>query len=1278
MNYTPTISILQYNVRKSKDIVMASLLRDPKTHEYDILAIQEPWRNPFMATTHHPAKDVFDLYCPGGTEDGPTRVCFFVNRRIDSSKIQFKEHTRDLCSITLMLEGEQQLSIYNVYNPPQHTAQQSVLPHVCALLDKHSEDELVLLGDFNLHHPLWGGPDVQTIEAEAVDLITMLEEYALYTTLAPGTITYRERQLHSSIDQCFVTVGLVERVIRSEVEEELDHDSDHLPISTILDVAAPSASTAPKKNWKKLDGEAYNKALEENLPPLRRPATKTALDRYTEEVITAIQKAIEKAVPQTRISSKSKEGWDEECRGALAEAKRLKRVHNQFNTEETWEAYRLARNHKARTIRKALRDKHREQVETAAESPEGLWKIAKWARTRETQSARTTPAIEHPETQREITEPRDKAELFKDVFFPAPPEANLDDVRDAEYRGQIELPPITEKEIEDAIRAASPLKGPGPDGITNKAIQAGKAQLMAHMLRIFNQSIKLSYCPAHFRRSLTAVLRKPGKDNYTKPKSYRPIALLNTIGKIMDAIISQRLNYLVETYQLLPPTHIGGRKKRSTEHALHAVTEKIYKAWNQRKTHVASLLLLDVSGAFDNVSHTRLLHNLRKRRIDEKTVRWIASFLDDRHTRIRIDGFTSTQYATSTGIPQGSPLSPILYLFYNADLIEMCKQEANVLPTGYIDDIAILAWAETTEETCDILAKTLQKAQQWANTHASVFAPDKFQLTHFTRTRKKIDMNHPVQTIWGEIKPRPNCKYLGLTMDAKLTWKPHIEEIRRKATKTVNALSNLGSSTWGASLIDLRRIYEGTALPQMMYACSIWTNENGKKHTYTKKALDVLQSIQARAARIICGAFRATSRAALDIEAFLLPIEQQIWKHNADTITRLLSCKHIADTAGLPPTDATTMTERKKHTSSWRRIYSEMKETLGQDLTRQEPIPPFITPPWQPGPKIHIDKNDETARERHDRETATGQDLSIYTDGSGIDNKIGAAAVCPHMEQTRSAYLGLSTTSTVYAAELYGISLALRIAEEYADRNGSRRNIAIYTDNQAAIWSVTKAEGRTGSYILEEIASQIQDLQDRGRPVRVRWIPAHVGIAGNEAADIAAKEATGWRADGRRAPTADEPQKLFPLKTTLRRKCKQQAETAWSVKWRKETKGRASFRNTPAPTKRVLKLHKGLKKRNSALLVQLRTEKIGLRDFLYSRNVPDIASSQCDCGAIRQTVAHVLLHCRTYNDLRNRIFGDRPGRYNLRTILNKPQLATKAIEFIEQTQILGQFRITDA
>ena len=88
--------------------------------------------------------------------------------------------------------------------------------------------------------------------------------------------------------------------------------------------------------------------------------------------------------------------------------------------------------------------------------------------------------------------------------------------------------------------------------------------------------------------------------------------------------------------------------------------------------------------------------------------------------------------------------------------------------------------------------------------------------------------------------------------------------------------------------------------------------------------------------------------------------------------------------------------------------------------------------------------------------------------------------------------------------------------------------------------------------------------------------------------------------------------------------------------------------------------------------MQLRTEKIGLNDFLFARRVPDVTSPRCDCGARRQTVAHILLHCSKRRHLRDRIFANLSGRDNIRTTLGTPQLATKAIEYVEQTQILGQ------
>jgi hypothetical protein len=117
---------------------------------------------------------------------------------------------------------------------------------------------------------------------------------------------------------------------------------------------------------------------------------------------------------------------------------------------------------------------------------------------------------------------------------------------------------------------------------------------------------------------------------------------------------------------------------------------------------VASLLLLNVSGAFDNVSRQQLLHNLRKRQINQTLIRWVDSFLTNRTSTLKLQEYTAPVAHIQTGIPQGSPLSPILYLFYNANLIEACKTE-NTEAVGYIDDASILAVGPTAQRNCKTL-----------------------------------------------------------------------------------------------------------------------------------------------------------------------------------------------------------------------------------------------------------------------------------------------------------------------------------------------------------------------------------------------------------------------------------------------------------------------------------------------------------------------------------------------------------------------------------------------
>ena len=202
------------------------------------------------------------------------------------------------------------------------------------------------------------------------------------------------------------------------------------------------------------------------------------------------------------------------------------------------------------------------------------------------------------------------------------------------------------------------------------------------------------------------------------------------------------------------------------------------------------------------------------------------------------------------------------------------------------------------------MSTILHKTQRWAITHTSVVAPDKFQLTHFTRTRNSIDTDAPIHTEWGEIKPATTCKYLGLTINTRLKWREHVDVIKQKATRTVHTLSS--------------------------YACSILFNANlnDGTRTYTHKTIDALRSIQAGAARSICAAFKATLTAALNVEAFLLPIEQQICRRSTDTITRLSSCRDITKTAGFErnkPAPVTANKNRRPRKSPWQKIDEELR-----------------------------------------------------------------------------------------------------------------------------------------------------------------------------------------------------------------------------------------------------------------------------------------------------------------------------------------------------------------
>ena len=149
----------------------------------------------------------------------------------------------------------------------------------------------------------------------------------------------------------------------------------------------------------------------------------------------------------------------------------------------------------------------------------------------------------------------EKAETLRQFFFPPPHRADISYIDGFQYPPAIECPEITSREIENAVRRAAPNKAPGTDGIPNVILHQTTPILLPYLHKLFNACLQEGYFPAHFKESITVVLRKPGKDDYTQPKSYKPIALLNTLGKALEAIVTNRLTYLADTYHMLPSRH---------------------------------------------------------------------------------------------------------------------------------------------------------------------------------------------------------------------------------------------------------------------------------------------------------------------------------------------------------------------------------------------------------------------------------------------------------------------------------------------------------------------------------------------------------------------------------------------------------------------------------------------------------------------------------------------------------------------------------------------------
>jgi len=173
------------------------------------------------------------------------------------------------------------------------------------------------------------------------------------------------------------------------------------------------------------------------------------------------------------------------------------------------------------------------------------------------------------------------------------------------------------------------------------------------------------------------------------------------------------------------------------------------------------MLSLDVAETFDHVSHIRLLHTLRMRRTLNYIVKWTHSFLKDRESSLTFDKQISAMQRVNADISQESLISSILFLFFNASLIEKCKAlEIKIEVLDFINDINILIYDKITESICETLSRAHNICAKWAWIHDATFASEKCELTHFTRKSKRFNMTISLHIENLIIKSKSNVRIL--------------------------------------------------------------------------------------------------------------------------------------------------------------------------------------------------------------------------------------------------------------------------------------------------------------------------------------------------------------------------------------------------------------------------------------------------------------------------------------------------------------------------------------